>query len=226
MKRTALLHFIRRAAQAVPSVVEHLSADAWLALKAANDMPTINSTYHDRVSEALAVYFEGGSITAPKNSFKRATVEAFTDAFFLGYQDGGGNIENGDAELNAWLDARINAEFGYIDMLFEQAKALRQDAEFDSFAWVSARADSYTGTLASIYNSGMLFAKKNQMLTWRLGATETHCATCSNLNGKAHRAKWYVAHDYIPRKPGAAMDCGGYNCDCRLEDPEGNEITI
>lgn len=224
MKRTALLRFIRRAAQTVPSVVEHLGPQAQATLKAAGDLSVYNADYHDAITNSLLEFFKGGSVIAPRNSFKRATTQYFADAFILGFQDGDGEMPL-DQEMNAWLDTRIDQEFGNINMLFEQAKGLRKE-ERDYFSWITARADGYTGTLASVYNSGMLFARKNQMLTWRLGQTEKHCATCSDLNGKAHRAKWYVAHDYIPRKPGAAMDCGGYNCDCRLEDPKRNEITI
>lgn len=227
MSRSQLLGYIRRAAQLVPTVTAYLNQDVRAALKAADDMAIINSVYHDAITRALVDYFAGGgSVTAPRNSFKRATVVAFTDAFFLGYMDGGGDVETSDDEINAWLDTRINQEFGYIDSVFQQAKQLRKEEGEDYFAWITARADAYTATLAGVYNSGMLFAKKNQMLVWRLGQTEKHCKTCASLNGKRHRASWYIAHDYIPRKPGAAMECGGYNCDCRLEDADGKEITL
>ena len=71
-----------------------------------------------------------------------------------------------------------------------------------------------------------MMGKGKQMLTWRLGNTEVHCSTCASLNGKRHRASWFISHDYIPGKPGAAMDCQGYNCDCALVDDEGIEVTI
>ena len=194
--------------------------------KAAGDMGSINATYHDAITQALIDYFEGGgSVTSPRNSFRRATLTAFQDAFDLGYSDGGGELPV-DEEATAWLNARTNEEFGNIDGLFEQAKEFRKDKEFDYFSWATSRADGYSSAAMSVYNSAVLMAKKNQMLTWRLGQTESHCSTCSELNGNSHRASWYISRDYIPRKPGASMECNGYNCDCRLETKDGKEVTI
>ena len=71
---------------------------------------------------------------------------------------------------------------------------------------------------------GKASAKSNQPLTWRLGKTEEHCDTCAKLDGQTHRLKWYTARDYMPKKPGAAMDCGGWNCDCGLFDKDGKRV--
>lgn len=225
MNRPSLLLSLRRAADLVPAVKEHLRPESLAVLKAASDMATINSVYHDAITSALLDYFNGGNLVSNRNAFKRACTNAFTDAFLLGYQDGRGGRVLSDTE-NAWLDARINTEFGYIESLFVSAKEIKADGEADYFAWATARADGYTSTLASLYTSGGLFAKKNQMMTWRLGQTEEHCDTCLELDGQSHRASWYISHDYIPRKPGAGMDCHGYNCDCRLIDKDGNEVTV
>jgi len=221
-----LLHILKVAAAFALKRGATLPADVLktLALKA-SDMGSINATYHDEITQALITFFEGGTIAAPKNSFKRATLTAFQDAFDLGYSDGGGELPV-DAEANAWLEARTQEEFGNVDALFEQAKELRKDKEFDYPDWVAARADGYSSTAMSVYNSAALMAKKNQMLKWNLGQTEKHCPTCSDLDGKWHRASWYRSHNYIPREPGAAMTCGGYNCDCRLTDKDDNEVTI
>lgn len=224
MNRIRLLSFVRRSVSAVPSVTGLLSPDVLSALKASS-IEDINATYHDTITEALIAYFEGGKVTAPKNSFMRGTNQAFNDTFDLGYTDNGGELPL-EGDVLDWINARIEEEFGHISVLFEQAKELRKDTDTDAFAWITERADTYTNTLKSIYNSAMLFAKKNQMLTWHLGATEQHCSTCGKLDGNSHRASWYISHDYIPRKPGASMDCGGWNCQCSLTDKEGNEVTL
>jgi hypothetical protein len=111
-------------------------------------------------------------------------------------------------------------------MAFAEAKQLRKEKDFDYFTWATGKADGYVSTVLSIYNAAVLLAKKNQMLTWNLGETEKHCDTCLKLDGGSHRASWYIGHDYIPRKPGASMDCKGYNCDCSLTDKDGEEVTI
>ncbi len=202
-----------------------LDARRYGIFKAAGNLAEINMAYHDVITKSLTDYFEGGSVTSPRSKFKQGATQAFGDAFDLGTKDGGGSLPfTGDA-LD-WFNTRLQEEFGHIDGLFEQAKLLRKDSSFDWFSWVTDRADNYTRTISSIYNAAVMWAKGNQMLTWQLGATEQHCRTCSKLDGSSHRASWYIGHDYIPRKPGAAMDCGGYNCDCSLMDKNKKVVTI
>ena len=185
----------------------------------------ITARYNDDIIEALTTFFEGGSITAPRNAFRAAMVEAFNSAFDTGWSDGEGTLP---IEENAveWLQAQISAEAGNIDTLFQQAKELRKEEDFDFFTWATARADGYSATVLSIYNAARMLAQKNKIGIWRLGNTEKHCPSCAGLDGQSHRLSWYVANNYIPRKPGAAMKCGGYNCDCRVTDKKGDEITL
>jgi hypothetical protein len=219
---STISHIVRAAVLAVPQVRPYLSA---AAKKAAGDVAAINAAYHDTVTQALMDYFNGGSMVGARNAFKQAMVEAFGSAFDSGWMDGGGELP-ADTDALAWLNGRVDQEMGYIEQVFVQAKELKKDPAADSFAWATERADGYTQSVASVYNAGLLLAKKNQMLWWRLGKTEQHCQSCLQLNGQSHRAFWYIAHDYIPRKPGAAMECKGYYCDCHLEDRSGNEVTI
>jgi hypothetical protein len=195
------------------------------AFKAVENLAPISAEYHDRITQALISFFDGGNMVSGRNEMKRAISDAFNDAFDLGWVDGGRDFPVDDG-ANGWMEARKAAEFGFAEELFQQAKELKKEDGFDYFAWATARADAYTSALQAVYNAGVMWAKKNQVLTWRLGATERHCSTCQSLADGKHRASWYIARDYIPRKPGAAMDCGGYNCDCRLEDKDGNEVTL
>lgn len=194
-------------------------------IKAGDDLPSISAEYHNKITVALVSYFEGGSIVSSRNSFKRAMVDAFGAAFDVGWLDGGGELPVDENALD-WFNARVSTEFGHIEELFLQARELRREDNFDYFTWITSRADGYTRSVLAIYNSGNMLAQKNKILIWRLGNTEKHCGTCANLDGQAHRASWYLARNYIPRQPGAAMLCGGYYCDCKLEDKEGNVITL
>jgi hypothetical protein len=201
-----------------------LKARQFGALKADGDAVSISAKYHNEITAALLTFFEGGSVTAPRNAFRRAAVEALGGAFDLGYSDNGGAMPMDDDTL-AWLNARIEQELGFIGTVFELAKELRKDEDADYLAWVSARADGYAAAVRETYNAGKMYAQKNQLLTWQYGDTD-HCATCEKLNGQKHRATWYLARNYIPRKPGANLDCGGYRCQCSLLDSQGNEFTI
>lgn len=223
-------HILQQTIEAVPQVKDYLSPEAlaYLTVKAGyaeGGIGEINARYNKEIVAALTTYFEGGNATSPRNQFRQAMTEAFNSAFDTGYIDGGGELP-ADPEAVSWLQTQLNQEVSYIDGVFQQIKELRKDEEFDFFTWVTSKADAYTLTIASIYNGAALWAKKNQMLTWHLGNTEKHCATCSQLDGGSHRASWYVKYNYIPRRPGAAMKCGGYYCDCSLTDKDGNEVTI
>mgnify|MGYP001590172370 CR=1 FL=1 len=232
MEKAELQSVILEAVRLTPRVKHYLSPEAQAfirkarAEKADGDLSGVNRDYHDAIAEALIDYFEsGGSVTGPRNAMIQAMVEAFGDAFDNGWQDGGGEMPPDEGALD-WFNPRVEEETGHIKTLFQQAKELRNDPDADWMTWVTERADSYTKSIGSVYNAGVMLAKKNQMLTWHLGNTEKHCTDCSKLDGGSHRASWYLARDYIPRKPGASMECGGYNCDCSLTDRDGNEITI
>lgn len=210
--------------QVIPAGVWAKAAALGVFKAEGDDLAAIGGAYHDKITAALLGYFEGGRQSASANAFKRATVEAFGAAFDMGWADGGGEPPP-DGDAVAWLNARVEQEMTFIESLFQQAKELRKDPEFDRLPWVSERADGFVRSVTAVYNAGKMLAMKNQMLEWRYGDTE-HCPTCQGLNGKKHRASWYLARDYIPGKPGAAMDCGGYRCRCSLWDKQGNQVTL
>ena len=214
-------NIIKSVVDRFPAVLPFLSRRARYKASTADT----NREYHDEITSALVDYFEGGSLPASRNQFKRAMVAAFLDIFEAGWQDGGAELPLDDEALN-WLGDRQSQEMVNIDSLFQNARDIRKQKDFDYFAWSSARADGYVSALQGVYNAASMLAKGKQMLTWHLGQTEQHCDTCASLNGKKHPAYWYIERNYIPRQAGAAMDCGGYNCDCRLEDRDGNEVTL
>lgn len=216
---------IRAVVARYPAIVPMLSRHAKILYGIKAELGNINMRYHDEITRALIAYFEGGPIAASRNAFKRAMIQAFGDAFDAGWIDGGGTLPVDDDALE-WIGARMNEEAGYIDALFQDARQRRKDKDFDWFAWASRKADRYTAAVTGVYNAGRMLAGNKQMLTWHLGATGEHCVTCVKLNGQRHRAEWYVKRNYIPGKAGAAMYCGGYNCQCFLTDDNGLGVTI
>jgi hypothetical protein len=210
-----------------PAIIPHLEPKALIiAGLTTKATAAINKAYHDAITQSLINYFEGGPVGASRNAFKNAMITAFGDSFDAGWTDGGGELPIEDEDALGWLEGRLNEEAAYIDGLFDEAKQKRKEKDFDYFSWASQKADSYTASLLSIYNAAKMLLDKKQMLTWHLGATEKHCKDCAKLDGKRHKAGWFIAHNYIPRQPGAAMECGGYNCDCSLTDANGDEVTL
>lgn len=196
------------------------------ALKAGTDLSVISATYYNAVTEALITYLDGASVTGPRNQFRRAAVEALGSAFDAGY----GSLPEGDAL--AWLNTRIEQEMANISALFEQAKQLRKESDFDRSAWVSARADGYTRTLRDVNGMGKMFAAGNQMLTFdgEDGSMDNICqknnGTCVRLKGQRHRASWWIAHDLVPYRGNPNYDCGAWECRHGLFDDNGNRVTL
>src|SRR5258706_5046637 len=199
--------------------------------KAASDLAAINATYHDAITQSLTQYFEGGSLTGPRNQFRKGGNQAFQDSFMLGWQDGGGTLPLDDAALS-WLGNRIQEEWTHIDGLFQQAKELRKEKDFDYFSWINDRADGYTGTLVSVYNQGKLRAKPNIMLTFGgADGDQNHICqsingTCVKLMGKRHKASWWLAHDLVPYPGNPNYDCGAWRCRHKLSTDDGNPYTL
>jgi len=193
-------------------------------IKAGGDLPSITKNYHDRITVAMIAYFEGGSIVSSRNAFKQATIDAFGAAFDLGWTDGGQELPVDDNALD-WFNARVNTEFGFIEMLFQEAKELRRDKDFDYFSWLTARADGYSRTLREIYNVGKLRAMDDRMVTFEGDDGAESCDTCQKLKGKRHRLSWFVSRNYVPPF-GTGLDCHrGGHCQHCLVDDKGNQVT-
>ena len=216
-----LMLIARQAALLVPEVKQYLKPET---IKALNTYEGVRNDYWASVYDAVEGYLNSSQpITSFRNSFYNAMNSAFQTAAEYGYADGGGEVPLDD-KAQSWLDGMIAGEKANITALFQTLKDKRGDVDAINEAF--ARAEGYSSTLDSIYSQAMMWGAKNPVLTWHLGQTEKHCATCAKLDGKKHRASWFMDRGYIPKQPGASMECGGYNCDCTLTDKDGNEYTI
>jgi hypothetical protein len=195
------------------------------ALKADGDLASVNADYHDAITETLINYFEGGSVTASRNAFRRAMVQAFGDAVDLGWQFGGGTLPIDD-DLLAWFNARVEQEFGHIAVLFQQAKELRKEDDFDFLAWVNERADGYTRALREIWNTAALWAKQNIMATFDGNDGKESCPDCKRLKGKRHKVSWFINRNYVPPF-GTGLECHpGRRCEHYLRADNGERLTV
>lgn len=224
---TAAFQYLDGAGFPIPPDVVMSARMKGIVWKAAGDLTAINKRYHDIITKELLAYFNGGIVTGPRNHFRVATTEAFYDVFYLGWADGGQSFPVSPDALE-WLQARLSQEFGYIDMLFQEAKELRKDKEFDYFSWITFHADNYTRTLREIYNAARLravMAVKDIMVTFGGTDGEKPCKTCQKLKGQRHKISWFVKRNYIPPH-GSGLEChAGRYCQHVLIDDNGKEIT-
>ncbi len=217
--------FLVTVARAYPLTVEHLSEDTLKAIKAAG-YDGIRTVMSGAIFGAVFGYLSGtGYSTNPRNEMATAVSKAYIEAADAAYVEGGSELPL-DEETAAWAREQIDAQMAYIDGLFDDLKELRKSGEFDAGEIATARAEGYASGLDGFYNEAVLRGSQNKIAYWRLGNTEKHCDSCLSLNGQGHRISWYIERDYIPRKNGCALTCGGWECDCTLEDRNGNEITI
>jgi hypothetical protein len=195
------------------------------ALKA-GDYSAIRNQFYNAVERTVSAFLNSnGQPGTSARSMSTALSLAYIDTADTAYVDGGGSLPL-DEDTAAWARGQLDAQFGYVDSLFQTLKTLRKDGDFDASTEAERRAILWASALDGFYNAVKMLGAGNKMLTWHLGNTEKHCATCSKLDGGRHRASWYTARGYTPRKPGSNTDCGGYNCDCSLTDDEGNDFTI
>lgn len=207
---------------------------AGIAAKA--DIPTnykdVRDEYWATAYDAVQNYLDGSQgMTAARNAFKRAMVEAFNDAGDIGFVDGGSALPLDD-DAQAWLAARQTAERGFIDGLFQQLKKLKGEEDIDIIAEAFARADGYAATLDAVYSQMKLYGAKNKMLTF--DGTDGDAAhvcqsingTCVRLKGQRHKASWWISHDLIPRPGNSNFDCGGWRCGHFLRTDDGERFTV
>lgn len=72
-------------------------------------------------------------------------------------------------------------------------------------------------SLSDIYYIGMALGAPNKKYRWALGNTEKHCATCKTNDGQVKTLKeWQAAG--MPHSE--HLDCGGFQCDCGLEEAD------
>lgn len=77
----------------------------------------------------------------------------------------------------------------------------------------------WTRAHEGVYATGQVNTRAETWLMWQLGATEKHCKDCLHLNGQIHTANEWRAAGIQPQSPD--LDCGGWNCDCRLMEVPG-----
>lgn len=73
-------------------------------------------------------------------------------------------------------------------------------------------------SIQPFYQAGLISADKNGLYEWVYGDTE-HCDSCLQLNGQRHRLRDYKRKGLMPQS--GDLDCGGWNCKCKLVKATG-----
>lgn len=228
---TDLRPVILNVIKTVPEVLPYLSpkARAYIAesTKAMGDYDSIRDQLYDAIYNAVSEFLTSNQQAGTAaRAMSTALSQAYIDTADTAYVDGGSELPLDD-DTAAWARAELEAQFGFVDALFETLKALRKEDQFDAEARATLHAENYCNALDGFYNSILLRAAPNKMLTFtQVRDTNDSCDSCVQLRGQRHRASWWIAHDFVP-PTGGGLDCsGGGKCGDALVDDDGNEWTI
>jgi hypothetical protein len=119
-------------------------------------------------------------------------------------------------EYRAELESIMLKEFDFVPRLtMDISEAIRLQTPVDPF---KARVDLWASRYNDVVNQAKLFCGKgNQTYMWVYGDTD-HCETCSKLNGLVATADEWNQSGFKPQSPpNDFLECGGWNCGCKLE---------
>jgi len=97
----------------------------------------------------------------------------------------------------------------------------RWDALRERARGLAARVRTWANKLLGFESIGKTYDRENKFYVWRLGNTEQHCVDCLRLNGQVHTADQWRRAGIQPQSPD--LTCGGWRCDCQLEEHPGPE---
>lgn len=139
-------------------------------------------------------------------------------AYRDGLSDGGVELDAGeplDREDMAAMNALLAEQQGYV----ENIGAVLYNEDVSDDVTVNKPPMWWNKSIIPFYQKGLASADANGLYEWILGATEKHCGSCSGMAGQKHRMREYIERDIRPQ--GHSLECGGFNCQCRLQKTRG-----
>lgn len=160
--------------------------------------------------------------TEINNSIERFAARAFLE----GMSEGGVDTTFGDLEDDerTAIDDWANTQLDHVADFAAAVDAAGSDVTAREA--ILSRLDMWVGSLRNLADLGKGFAQQNRKGEWQFGDT-VHCDTCAWLNGQQHRVKWFIGKGYLPRQNGSeTLDCGGWNCQCKVVDAKTGEQLL
>ena len=81
---------------------------------------------------------------------------------------------------------------------------------------IRSRLELWLNAYDKVRTQARGMACKDKKAKWFLGKTEEHCTTCLRFEGRVYRWSTWQANQALPKS--SLLCCGGWRCDCRLED--------
>lgn len=126
--------------------------------------------------------------------------------------------ELSDEEKNA-LHEMIGQQMQHV-YPFADAIIAGNKAGGGALAPLLSRAEMWSSRYQDAYTRARAMACGDKKGVWMLGRTEVHCASCLKLNGKVKRMSTWLATVLPGNPPNASIECGGWKCDCSIQDTD------
>jgi hypothetical protein len=204
-----------------PGVISYLSEDALKVVKAAG-YDGIRTVMHAAVFGSVFGYLSGGSLSDARDRMSLAVSRAYVETADIAYVDGGGDLPLDD-ETAAWARGQIDAQFSYIDELFDHLKEIRKAGDFDAGELASARAEGYSRSLDSFFVEAKMRGSNNVTLEFGGRSGKESCPECQRLMGKRHKISYILAHNLVPHPGNTVFTCLGYRCEHYWFNPKTGE---
>ncbi len=146
--------------------------------------------------------------------------DQISDAWFEGLAVNGMDIENMTDDWWTHLNGIIASEQDFLSGFAADISSASGDPNM--LDGLLARADLYAQRWTDIYNQAILYsAEMGETFVWVLGNTEEHCESCEALDGWVATAQEWIESGVNPQMPpNDVLECGGWRCDCRLEQTD------
>jgi HK97 family phage portal protein len=178
------------------------------------DIGGTRQEFEDEFLLAIADHKDGAISASQLSSVLNAVVDNLGEqAYRDGLEDGGvaeAELDEDDRDAIARLTRDAKAYIGDFVAAFDTYSDLQLDQRPKLWA---------NKTLQGFYDHGLAAADANGIYVWTLGQTEQHCATCLTMAGQRKRMKRWLKDGILPKSD--KLDCGGWNCDCGLENVRG-----
>lgn len=119
------------------------------------------------------------------------------------------------AALQELIGAQMQYVYGFADAIIAGSKA-----NGGKLAPLLDRAEMWSSRYQDAYTRARAMACGDKKGAWRLGQTEVHCQSCLKLNGKVKRMSTWLATVLPGNPPNASIACGGWKCDCGIEETD------
>jgi hypothetical protein len=211
-----LTESIKQVILAFPEVVKYLTPETLDAIGVDDEVKT-QGYYERALWDTVRGFYNSGNGSAYLDRMIATIRQQLTRAWREGAAAVGFNPDEMDMEDLAELERIIHDESEFIFRLGDDI--LRAKANGEDVGNFKQRVSMWANRYGDVVNQAKIWfgRKVGTKLKWVLGATEEHCGTCAELNGKVAYAKeWDEAGIHPQQPPNGVLECGGWKCQCSL----------